>query len=140
MNATFLARIDKTGDCWMWTGRVDKYGYGRLSPHRAHRLAYQTFIGAIPAGMQVDHRCHNEDADCPGGRVCLHRRCVNPAHLQLLTLEGNAAAARSSRRFCANGHEFTPENSYTRPDDGYRKCRRCMADAAARYQQRRRAA
>lgn len=65
----------------------------------AHRVAYQALVGPIPAGMTVDHTCHN-------------RICCNPAHLRLLT---NAENARdngfATRTHCPKGHEYTPENT-----------------------------
>jgi hypothetical protein len=43
---------------------------------------------------------------------------------------------------CKNGHEFTEENTYWRPNsrdgkpDGKRACRACMRAAGARYRQK----
>lgn len=42
-----------------------------------------------------------------------------------------SAAARSALTHCKHGHEFTPENTYIKPN-GYRNCRKCRADANAR--------
>jgi hypothetical protein len=70
----YWEKVDKTGDCWLWTGGTSS-GYGTLgaAPDRyAHRLGYMLGNGGapIPAGMCVCHHC-----DTP--------RCVNPAHLFL---------------------------------------------------------
>ena len=58
--------------CWLWIGSADKSGYGHFSNEgkyaRAHRWAYEHFIGPIPQGQHVCHRC---DVTC----------CVNPDHL-----------------------------------------------------------
>lgn len=43
-----------------------------------HRLAYEVHVGPIPAGLTIDHLCGN-------------RRCVEPAHLTLATLQENVA-------------------------------------------------
>lgn len=64
--------------CWLWLGAVDKDGYGVIAGtvdnvgwrDKAHRLAYSHWVGQIPKGMHVLHRC-----DVPG--------CINPAHLYL---------------------------------------------------------
>jgi hypothetical protein len=84
----FLAKIVAgPNGCAIWTAKTNERGYGRFHPERghgvgAHRFAYELLIGPIPDGLQLDHVCHNRDTACPGGVVCLHRRCVNPWHLQ----------------------------------------------------------
>lgn len=65
-----------TGACWLWTGRVDRQGYGQFRldsgrVRRAHRAAWLLYVGPLAPEQCV---CH----DCPGGD---NPRCVNPAHL-----------------------------------------------------------
>mgnify|MGYP007071623989 FL=1 len=55
----------------------------------AHRAAWEVVNGPVPAGLVVDHRCHNADTACPGGPSCPHRRCCNPAHLEPVTHRTN---------------------------------------------------
>lgn len=57
-----------------WLAR-DKWGYctatnGKGGKSRGHRLAYKLFVGNIPNGLMVLHRCGNE-------------ACINPHHLYL---------------------------------------------------------
>ena len=58
--------------CWAWSGQRNDEGYGQFFYKgrmvRAHRVAYETFNGEIPAGLMVRHECDNPP-------------CVNPAHL-----------------------------------------------------------
>jgi hypothetical protein len=105
----FLAKVDTTGDggCWLWTGGVDRDGYGRFQARRpggrwgyvpAHRWAWEAEHGPIPLGLTLDHRCHTLDLDCPGGRSCRHRRCVRPDHLDAVTSAENRRRAHHHRR------------------------------------------
>lgn len=95
----------------------------------AHRYAYEVYVGDIPTGMQVDHRCHTDDTTCPGGAECPHRRCCNPAHLELVTNAENTLRQRHAKRLtesCPQGHPYSDDNTvYWK--DGKRRCRACLA-------------
>jgi very-short-patch-repair endonuclease/endogenous inhibitor of DNA gyrase (YacG/DUF329 family) len=86
----FLAYCDRSGGldaCWPWTSTVHpQTGYGDIFVHpkirKAHRWAYEHFIGPIPDGREVGHACCTEDCPAPGDGDP-HRRCVNPRHLRL---------------------------------------------------------
>lgn len=92
-HVVFMASVTVTDECWPWTGYIDRKGYGQTTQQygerAAHRMSYELHTGPIPAGLQVDHVCHTMSPDCPGGSTCMHRRCVNPAHLELVTLVEN---------------------------------------------------
>lgn len=109
----FMSFVEAQEDgCWAWRGDLQRNGYGsftsRGTSYRAHRFAYEMFVGAIPDGLQLDHLC----------RV---RHCVNPEHLEPVTARENAR--RAMRTHCTHGHEFTSENTYVH--DGKRYCREC---------------
>lgn len=121
--------------CWQWDGCLTSDGYslvyiGRLptsSPGMqtgAHRVVYETLVGLIPEGSQLDHLCH-DPLICTDGGCCQHRRCVNPAHLQVCTSRENSRrTARGLAAACTHGHAYTTESSYTDPQ-GRRVCRVC---------------
>lgn len=121
-------RSTPTSDgCWNWDLCVDRYGYGKWDGKKAHRLAYELFVGPIPPGLTIDH-------------VCWNKRCVNPDHLRVLEHADNASRQRSAQATrCKNGHEFTAENTYWRTPNctGKRQCRACNRDAVRRHKSRR---
>lgn len=77
----FWNKVEKTGGCWNWVAHKNRDGYGQFALSKgdaqgAHRIAWILTNGEIPAGLMIDHKCHN-------------RACVNPAHLRLATNKQN---------------------------------------------------
>ncbi len=112
--------------CWEWIGAKDPFGYGvfwideRRRKRRAHRISYELLVGPIPNGLTLDHLCRNKS-------------CVNPDHLDPYTSGENSRRSplapywvKAAQTQCVNGHDFTVENTYVRPDRT-RDCRRCKA-------------
>lgn len=133
------------GGCWLMDGHL-RHGYALIrdaegKQRDAHRVVYEEYVGPIPEGLQLDHVCHTLDKDCAGGHSCPHRRCVNPAHLEPVTQRENAlrgvsfSAANAVKTHCAQGHEFTPENTYYRTPT-HRQCRTCIRAWVAAYKKR----
>lgn len=73
--------IPETG-CWLWTRALSSKGYGCTNingkTEYAHREAYKHYIGHVPKGLWVLHKC-----DTPS--------CINPNHLFLGTHKDNMA-------------------------------------------------
>ncbi len=92
-----LGHIEK-GGCWLWTGRVDRLGYGLLSvngrTHRVARLAYKLWVGPIPKGFDdVHHTCEDPRCICPDHLLPL----THAAHIFLHALSGAWRGERNSQ-------------------------------------------
>lgn len=76
----FWAKVDKSGDCWVWTASKGRGGYGHFAingvPRQAHRVAWEMLNGPIPPGMHVHHKCFTP-------------ACVRIDHLEILTPRAN---------------------------------------------------
>lgn len=105
--AKFWSKVNKTGECWLWTGNRqtkhktrNKGGYGTLTRTPvsrakkktiyAHRFSWELHFGEIPEGMFVCHHCD----------VVL---CVRPDHLFLGT------AADNNTDMTRKGRHWSPD-------------------------------
>jgi len=97
----FLSKIKKDGQCIIWTGNTDSYGYGLMrigkGREKAHRLSFKIHNGEIPKNMCVCHACDNP-------------LCVNPLHLWLGTQSENLKDMKSKGR--ASGFKGKGESRY----------------------------
>jgi hypothetical protein len=102
--ARFKSKTERRGDCLVWLGPLDRDGYGtfyfRRKNRRAHRVAWYALGGPIPEGHVINHICRN-------------RACVNPQHLDLVTVRDNALRDSTNRAYvnsrktaCPRGHPF----------------------------------
>jgi hypothetical protein len=96
--------VTDTG-CWEWSGSKIIHGYGALrwnGKHwRVHRLAYTLFVGPIPDGAEVCHRCDNPP-------------CCNPDHLFLGSHVANMLDASTKGRLSGNGDRIGEANGNSR--------------------------
>lgn len=128
----FLAKVEMPSGpdgCWIWIAAKSKAGYGKFwfGPERgqgeAHRFSYETFVGPIPADLELDHfRCDRRD-------------CVNPYHVRPVTvrensLRGNGFAARNrAKTHCPAGHPLELGNLRAdRLRTGRRTCLTCARE------------
>lgn len=113
---------DAVNDCWLWTGYKFKgygsyrMGVGTENRHTAHRCSYLMFVDDnVSPKEHVDHICENPP-------------CVNPNHLQVLSIRENTLKGTSppavniKKTHCKYGHRFTKENTWGRK---HRICREC---------------
>lgn len=106
--------------CWEWLRYRTPAGYGQFGVDGklvlAHRYSYELLIGPIPNGLTLDHLCRN-------------RGCVNPFHLEAVTLKVNClrgispSANNARKSLCPQGHPYSEENTYLSKNG--RQCRIC---------------
>jgi hypothetical protein len=124
--------------CWNWNLYVSpSTGYGFLTTggrrHLAHRVSYESLVGPIPDGLQIDHLCRN-------------RRCVNPEHLEPVTGSENCnrapvhVAHNRAKTHCPNGHPYDEANTGRTGRYQHRYCRACARAANRRASAKRAAA
>lgn len=137
MRAPAIERFDRfwipepnTG-CWLWIGCLIRTGYGHFRKDSktlilAHRFSYETHVGPIPEGLDLDHLC----------RV---RSCVNPEHLEPVTRKENVHRSPiwcGNVMQCPQGHPYDVGNTYYECG-GKRRCRTCQLAKGAFYYQKR---
>lgn len=117
----FTRQVALGDGCWEWLGHRNQSGYGRfwlLGRYEvAHRVSYELFVGPIPVGLTLDHRCRN-------------RGCVRPDHLEPATLRENilrgqgVGVRNAAKTHCPQGHPYDATNTH-RTAQGRRRCRAC---------------
>lgn len=113
--------------CLIWTGTVagtkSKYATFRATTKQtdskpyAHRWIYEYWIGPIPPGLEIDHRCKRP-------------LCVQVAHLEPVEPPENMRRVRLDT--CRSGkHDLTnPDNVRWDKQGRRRGCIRCWLDRA----------
>jgi hypothetical protein len=131
--------LDLASGCLLWTGGLDRRGYGRIWVNgryrKVHCVAWELEVGPIPPGLELDH---------VRARGCVHKNCASIAHLEPVTHRVNQLrtdtppAVNAIKTHCDQGHPFDLFNTYFYPD-GRRNCRICKRAENLRYNETHRA-
>lgn len=121
--ARFWAKVECSDGCWNWTGAANgDYGVFWFEGHNvgAYRFAWEIMVGPIPNGLTIDHLCCNP-------------RCVNPAHLEVVTQGENTRRGKRRITQCPYGHPYDATNTYWHPNTGARQCKTCRNERNRKY-------
>lgn len=114
--------IDPVTNCWLWIGKTDKDGYGRInylySEVGVHRLAAHLYRGLPLDSLLLV--CHKD--------ICPNKGCFNPDH----TFDGTYSD-NNTKILCNRGHD----DWYVNPNNGNRYCKTCAFDSPSRVMRRR---
>lgn len=116
----FWSKVDKSGECWLWTGTLTYDGYGIFGVKGertgAHRWAWRLAGREIPEGMHLDHLC----------RV---RNCVRLDHLEVVTpAENNRRSASPTAANAQKSHCPRCDGEYSYDRNGGRYCQPCHSE------------
>ena len=107
-----MIKVNPISGCWEWQGSKRR-GYGRTiigsrtngtrKSVSAHRLSYQVFVGKIPEGYEICHKCDNPS-------------CINPEHLFAGTRQDNIDDRERKHRNVVKIGEEQPIAKLTKKD------------------------
>jgi hypothetical protein len=138
----FMEKVDKRGpkECWPFMSSIGKSGCGRFFYHGqcrdAYKIGYELLVGPIPEDKHLHHICEN-------------RRCVNPAHLEVVSVRDHfvnrspkhITYINSRKTHCPQGHPLVDGNLVKfRQNKNQRVCLICTRKRVRECQQRRRKA
>jgi hypothetical protein len=124
-------------DCKVWTGTLDRNGYGQFSYNSkkvsAHRFIFVMLKNNgdwLDKSIVVRHTCDN-------------KKCTEISHLVSGSFSDNLNDAyerglrvkKSELPYCKNGHE-RKDNNVSWSSDGYMRCKACARESTRRKRER----
>jgi hypothetical protein len=117
-----------SGDCLLWTGSLNRDGYGQVRNGKkmllAHRASYCLHHKIDPVNLKglILHK-----------PICPNKNCINPIHLYVGDYKQNATDtmtvghhSQKSKTHCPRGHEYSEENTrYHGQNKEKRDCKIC---------------
>lgn len=116
--AALEAKTIKIHGCWLWQGKLDTGGYGRISFRgkltRVHRASAYLHLG-LDLNDEIQQINHHV--------VCVNTNCWNPEHLYIGTKTDNAYDRILAEGImnCPHGHPLDGMNNR-----GKRYCKTCV--------------
>lgn len=108
-----LVKVDPATGCWLWQGSLTRalepyprfYDPEKKKTFRAHRWAYEHWIGAVPADWDVHHECRNKLCVRPDAR-----HLIAKPKLQHVIEEGVPPGVNALKTHCPEGHPLSGDN------------------------------
>jgi len=95
LHERFWSKVQKTDQCWLWTGAKTNGGYGKIringTNRPAPRVAWEFENGSLPIGYEICHHCDNPS-------------CVRPDHLFAGTRKDNVQDMIQKGRRSSSAH------------------------------------
>ena len=137
----FWSKVDRSGECWLWTGEKNNMGYGRFEfwhegrrlRYFAHRLACVLTGHPIPETRVARHSCDTPacirpDHIIPGSQGDNIRDAVDRGRMNLT---GLSAEYEKTCLECGAAFKGRPQRRYCDAHSGYVQARRRQTTGSA---------
>lgn len=110
----FWRKVDKSGECWLWTGSLS-VGYGKVRRVylRDESILTHHYSWFLEHGRWPEYICH----------YCNNRACCRPSHLY----EGTPKSNQQDRIKAGNGNEGSKHGMSKLTEQHVRKARELIA-------------